>query len=196
MEVVSALASTAVTKLTTWYQLLRDKFLALDRKHQHMVVGGVVAFLVVFIILIYALVCCKFDADFNDECVAVHNQYRAKHGADNLVVDEDLAELAYDHAKYLAKSGTLEHSDLPHGESLYWTSKPDEESCEVVVKEWYRESRNYFYSRGSAPSKITGHFTQIVWKATERIGCARYESSSGKMAGTYVVCEYDPPVSV
>lgn len=47
-------------------------------------------------------------------------------------------------------------------------------------------------------SAETGHFTQLVWKATQQVGCARTECNGGQEGGEgdapgwYVVCEYAP----
>lgn len=35
-----------------------------------------------------------------------------------------------------------------------------------------------------------GHYTQVVWANTKRVGCAAAECRNG---GTFVVCSYDPP---
>ena len=37
---------------------------------------------------------------------------------------------------------------------------------------------------------ILGHFTQVVWKSSQRLGIAKAKSSSG---WTYVCASYDPP---
>jgi hypothetical protein len=39
----------------------------------------------------------------------------------------------------------------------------------------------------------TGHFTQLVWKATEQVGCSRTQcDGKGNAPGWFVVCEYWP----
>jgi hypothetical protein len=60
-----------------------------------------------------------------------------------------------------------------------------------VVDAWYSEVVNYNYTLGPVPGKVTGHFTQVVWKGTTDIGCAsKYCSNLG---GTMYVCDYSPP---
>ncbi|PWK58048.1 CAP domain-containing protein [Aminobacter sp. AP02] len=43
------------------------------------------------------------------------------------------------------------------------------------------------------PKKVTGHFTQVVWRATTKIGCAKNTCSQNGNEGTLWACEYDPP---
>jgi hypothetical protein len=38
----------------------------------------------------------------------------------------------------------------------------------------------------------TGHFTQLVWRATTELGCARAQCGGIDV----VVCQYDPPGNV
>lgn len=51
-------------------------------------------------------------------------------------------------------------------------------------------------------SSATGHFTQIVWKGTGKIGCASASCADGtiftgyRANSTYVVCEYQAPGNV
>lgn len=52
-------------------------------------------------------------------------------------------------------------------------------------------------SRVEASGKDTGHFTQLVWKATGGVGCGREACDGrGKVGGWFVVCEYWPPGKV
>ena len=37
----------------------------------------------------------------------------------------------------------------------------------------------------------TGHFTQLVWKGTKKLGCA--SSQASETSNRYVVCNFDPP---
>jgi hypothetical protein len=48
---------------------------------------------------------------------------------------------------------------------------------------------------------MTGHFTQLVWKATKSMGCGRFDCNGqngdkGAADGWFVVCEYWPPGNV
>ena len=39
---------------------------------------------------------------------------------------------------------------------------------------------------------VCGHYTQIVWKNTERIGCGKATSRQNGLFTVYWVCQYDP----
>ena len=41
-------------------------------------------------------------------------------------------------------------------------------------------------------SHFTGHFTQVVWKATKKIGCWSAEHPNKGMTRVFVACEYEP----
>lgn len=73
----------------------------------------------------------------------------------------------------------------------FWSTDPDEiiNSCQYAVSEWYSEKKLYDYNNPDF-SFETGHFTQLVWKNTERLGCASSKSKSTN--NIYVVCNYDP----
>src|SRR3979409_941582 len=43
------------------------------------------------------------------------------------------------------------------------------------------------------PNGVNGHFTQVVWKSTTKLGCAKNTCSLGGVSGTLWACEYDPP---
>ncbi len=55
-------------------------------------------------------------------------------------------------------------------------------------KEDFDFSFNFTY-----PPKGTGHFTQIVWKGSERMGAGTSKSEKGNM---YACFKYDPPGNV
>lgn len=40
------------------------------------------------------------------------------------------------------------------------------------------------------PGKMCGHYTQIVWRDSVRLGCASVNCLNG---GMYAICSYDPP---
>jgi pathogenesis-related protein 1 len=58
-----------------------------------------------------------------------------------------------------------------------------------AVDMWASEKSNYVYSPEYVFENDTGHYTQIVWRDSIRIGCA--SASCGGRA--VVVCRYDPP---
>jgi len=58
-----------------------------------------------------------------------------------------------------------------------------------VSKQWYDDSKNYDYVKGSGPA---GNFTQMIWKATEEVGFG-VAHSKGKCI---VVGHYKPPGNV
>lgn len=124
-----------------------------------------------------------FDA-FQQDALSAHNQYRAIHDAAGLEWDNSLAEYAYKHASQCI----FEHSHGPYGENLAAGYR----STEAAIKAWYDEEKLYSYTNPQF-SKATGHFTQLVWKSTRKVGCA-VVSCNGLHGtpGKYVACEYSP----
>ena len=64
---------------------------------------------------------------------------------------------------------------------------------------WGDERGKYDFDNGGF-GEGTGHFTQLVWKATTSVGCARVDCDGNKEGGNargwFVVCEYWPPGNV
>lgn len=60
---------------------------------------------------------------------------------------------------------------------------------ERAVEMWASEKSGYTYEKSYAFSSDTGHYTQIVWRKSTRIGCASAKCSRS----TVVVCRYEPP---
>ncbi|KAF9351735.1 hypothetical protein BGX26_010324 [Mortierella sp. AD094] len=114
-----------------------------------------------------------------------HNKYRALHQAPPL--------------KWNAKAATFgnnwiqqckfQHSGGPHGENLAAGYKDFKTSIDA----WYNEVKMYNYNRPGF-SGATGHFTQVVWKDTKTVGCAK-KFCPGSNWYIYI-CEYDPPGNI
>lgn len=72
-------------------------------------------------------------------------------------------------------------------------------SPEKVVKSWSGECKDYSYGQNSCRAgEQCGHFTQVVWHSTRRVGCAVItcdgnESWYGEGRLELWVCNYDPP---
>lgn len=121
---------------------------------------------------------------FQQEILNTHNEFRAKHNAPNLQWDEKLAEYAERHANQCKFS----HSQGPFGENLAAGYATPAQGITV----WYNENQLYSYADPKFTSD-TGHFTQVVWKSTRKVGCA-FVSCNGRHGtpGGYLVCEYSP----
>jgi len=87
----------------------------------------------------------------------------------------------------------LEHSfpenDFKLGENIFWGSGSDWTPSDAV-RVWADEEKYYTYATNSCvPGQMCGHYTQIVWKSTRRIGCARVVCDDGDV---FMTCNYDP----
>jgi len=134
------------------------------------------------------------SGDFAQDALKLHNKVRARHGAPVLTLDEGLCRFAQRWADHLADAGRFEHCpDNPYGENLYaqWaTSTKSVCPADRAVDSWYEEGGNYNYN-AEPTSMSVGHFTQLVWKNTRRMGIARAKTKDGKR--TMIVAHYDPP---
>ena len=120
--------------------------------------------------------------------VVAHNRVRAEHCAPPLQWSDALAAEAQAWADHLAAAGCrFEHSQTDHGENLAAGTSgaldPD-----AVVAMWAREEEKYDYKKAGF-SMATGHFTQVVWKDSQAIGCG---VATCRGMDTWV-CNYDPP---
>ena len=116
------------------------------------------------------------------------------HGVPPLAFDAALAAEAKAYADILkANDNGLVHSTeeqrtLPNqGENLtfFFSTKLGEEddlsTTALATKGWYNEIKDYNFDAPGFSSK-TGHFTQVIWKSTCRLGCG--------VADEYLVCRY------
>ena len=117
-----------------------------------------------------------------------HNRLRAQHCAEPLAWSDTVARAAKTWVDRLAARGcALQHSETNYGENISGGSASTQ-SPEQVVNLWYREHDAYDFARGGF-SMRTGHFTQVVWRGSQRLGCA--SASCGDIR--LWVCNYDPP---
>mmetsp|Transcript_13750 Transcript_13750/g.26382 ORF Transcript_13750/g.26382 Transcript_13750/m.26382 type:complete len:409 (-) Transcript_13750:139-1365(-) len=118
--------------------------------------------------------------------LSLHNQYRRRHGASALSWSTELEKVAQDWANKLARENcAMYHSNHPSGENLGRGYR----SINDAVTAWYEEEELYNYNNPGF-SSATGHFTQVVWKGTENLGCAIATCSNGRKIYS---CNYDPP---
>lgn len=82
-----------------------------------------------------------------------------------------------------------------YGENLHASSIADTPTS--MVEDWESEKAAYTYSTNACAS-VCGHYTQLVWRSTLRIGCATTLCTTGSpLAGGgpwyLTACNYDPP---
>lgn len=125
------------------------------------------------------------------ELLAAHNRARAEHCAPALQWSAELEAFAADWATRLRDRGcAMEHRQgSPHGENLSYRFPAGSGSAENVVGAWVDERRLYDFSNPGFSMK-TGHFTQVVWRGTQALGCATVRC--GDQAELWV-CNYSPP---
>lgn len=136
--------------------------------------------------------------------VAAHNKWRSEVGTAGLSYSPALAVSAQAWADKLKQSNhcQMRHSNGGghYGENLYWASaltwsdgsrEPQRVSPEEVVDSWGSEKQDYDYSSNRcAQGKMCGHYTQMVWRTTTIVGCAKAvcEDSQEQVW----VCQYQP----
>ncbi|WP_053237857.1 CAP family protein [Sandaracinus amylolyticus] len=120
-----------------------------------------------------------------------HNTRRAEHCAPPLSWSDELARTAQSWADDLARRGcAFEHNRTPYGENLA-AGTSGTLSPQAVVDMWHRERERYRFRNGRF-SMQTGHFTQVVWRGTARVGCGTSTCNGMDVW----VCNYDPPGNV
>ncbi|CAF2993751.1 unnamed protein product [Rotaria sp. Silwood2] len=134
---------------------------------------------------------------FQNDSLDIHNTLRTRHCVPPLILDEEINIRAQIYAEQLAKmNGSLIHSTDRrglYGENLYAVTRKTRItnlSAAKVTLTWYAEIEFYDYDKPGYKTS-TGHFSQIVWKDTERLGVGYATAREGlKM---YVVAQYGPP---
>ncbi|GJY40645.1 pathogenesis-related protein 1 [Tanacetum coccineum] len=106
-----------------------------------------------------------------------------------IIMAISLLSFAQNYANQRQADCQLVHSQNgPYGENLAWGTALTGASA---VNLWVGEKADYDYNSNTcAPGKTCGHYTQVVWRQSVRLGCARVQCNSGAW---FVTCNYDPP---
>ena len=101
------------------------------------------------------------------------NQYRALHNAPPLMWDDQIASFADNWSAYLLKNNGFYHSNSKlYGENLSYFQGYNATPIELIKKSidlWYAEISMYDFNASQYTSG-TGHFTCLVWKASQLHG--------------------------
>jgi pathogenesis-related protein 1 len=129
-----------------------------------------------------------------------HNDARAQVGVAALTWDPDLAAIATAWVMTCTDKdgdGLVDHNPdrsktYPTyvGENIY--ASTGKATGPDAVSSWVDEAKDYDYASNTcAAGKVCGHYTQVVWRATEKVGCALY-SCAGLTYKSTIVCDYGP----
>ena len=129
--------------------------------------------------LLFCLVSVALSATLNLEnaraqMLTRHNYYRSQHQVGNLARLSAIETIAQTYSEYLASINTMTHSSNKYngeslGENLYWGPLNSNIGTSAVDM-WYEEIADYDFNNPGWKSG-TGHFTQVVWKGSEKLGC-------------------------
>lgn len=127
---------------------------------------------------------------------AAHNQVRANvspaasPAIPPLVWSSSVASVA----QAWANGCSFKHSSGAYGENIYATS--GSATPADVVGDWASEVADYDYATNACKGTC-GHYTQVVWRDSQRLGCGVANCTTGSPFGSggwqLWVCNYDPP---
>ena len=136
------------------------------------------------LVIFFSIPTMAATTDEIDQWLQSHNNLRRLHGVSALTWSKKVAASAQVHAD----TCPFGHSGSGYGESLAWATYDMRVS--QVVQLWYDEEPDYDYKNPGFSNK-TGHFTQIIWKATTEIGRA-FVTRCGSDRPYVWVCQYNP----
>lgn len=127
---------------------------------------------------------------YQPEFLASHNRVRAAVGVPPLEWSPQLAAVAQRWADDLAASKRFAHRPKSqYGENLFELIGTAATPADVV-NAWASERNAYDPRRQSCRTgAVCGHYTQIVWRKTRKVGCGMAQSGTRQVW----VCNYDPP---
>ncbi len=126
------------------------------------------------------------------------NQARKQVGAPPLEWSSELAKYAQDWADHLAGSRSCALTHRPadgrwkrlYGENSFLSSDGAATPLQAS-KDWYSEIKKYKPGPfGPANIGVSGHYTQMVWRATLRVGIGMAQCKKGQVV---IIANYDPP---
>ncbi|XP_010029887.3 pathogenesis-related protein PR-1 type [Eucalyptus grandis] len=161
---------------------------SLDAPNMKLLVPSSLAIFVYIIGLICALAGISVAQNSHQDFVDEHNAARAEVGVSPITWNRTVAAYARKYAEERRGDCNLEHSGGPYGENL--AKGYGVLSGRDSVKMWVGEEDDYDYSSNSCVVGECRHYTQVVWRDSVHLGCARVKCDDGWW---FVICSYDPP---
>ena len=147
---------------------------------------------------IASLAAIPTGSDLANAFLKAHNDYRAAHKTPALAWDDTLAAAA---DAYASKCVYAHDADRGAGigENIYASGSSQPLSATDVswggasTTAWYNEIKDWNFATSASKGGVTGHFTQVVWKASTKLGCGVASCPGMLMANSiFVVCRYSP----
>ncbi|KAI5661236.1 hypothetical protein M9H77_20559 [Catharanthus roseus] len=140
---------------------------------------------------------CLFPSSFAQNSIKdyldAHNAARAQVNIGPMTWDNRLEAYALDYAnKQKGGCPNLVHSGGPYGENLAASS--GDFSSKQAVDLWVAERQYYDYGSSSCRGGACGHYTQVVWRNSLRLGYARVRCSNNNW--WFVIRYYAPAGNV
>jgi hypothetical protein len=135
-------------------------------------------------------------SSLDQRLLAAHNRERTDAELPPMRWDSALAADAAEWGEQLAAIDDIEHSpddpddEDPQGENL-WLGTRGHFTPEQMVGMWVEEKRHYVarpipFSSRTGNFDDVGHYTQLMWRDTGRVGCALSEGNAHEI----LVCRY------
>ena len=167
----------------------------------------------VLIVLLLSFVAVILSAGVNhpltpqqkNQIVQHHNTLRGQvqppaANMQTMVWDDALEVIARDWSVQCQGSVILKHNDQRAstytgsvGENIYGTTgQITDVNLNGAINLWFNEYVDYdFETNRCANGKVCGHYTQLVWASSNKIGCAITQCSNIQYGGT-LICNYAP----
>lgn len=127
------------------------------------------------------------------EWVRLHNAARRRMGVPPVSWDDTVAHYARSYANERREDCMLAHSPEAgkrYGENIAGGRR--RLTAAEAMDEWVSEGRWYDCRANTcAKGEICGHYIQVMWSETTKIGCARVECDDNY--GVFITCNYSPP---
>ncbi|XP_058114336.1 pathogenesis-related protein PRB1-3-like [Magnolia sinica] len=127
-------------------------------------------------------------ANVIQQYLAPHNLIRAQLGLRPLSWSDELASFAESWGNQRRRDCALIHSNSNYGENIFWGSGKNWQPSDAVAA-WAAEKQYYDPQRNQCLERDCLHYTQMVWRQSLRVGCAKVICGRGD---TYITCDYDP----
>ncbi|KAI9748091.1 MAG: hypothetical protein M4579_007317 [Chaenotheca gracillima] len=143
--------------------------------------------------------------DYSASALYNHNIHRANHSASDLTWDDQLASIAKTIAGSCNYAHNVKEGGISYGQNIAAGAKPEDVEA-VITNQFYNNEIGFYPGYGSEPSMADfdkwGHFSQVIWAGSKKVGCYTMDCSSQGLTGEgitsevppyFTVCNYSPP---